>query len=127
MKYLTPYACQFVAKQLSFIEKVNLPEPIEDRFNVVSSEGEIEVTPTTCTCSSWLSMKLPCRHILAVRSRLNLNIFDETLCDKRWSADYYRASQRVFQDVEVSQDSFTFDVIELPAPKKRTLSQVHIT
>lgn len=63
----------------------------------------------------------------SVRSRLNLNIFDETLCDKRWSADYYRASQRVFQDVEVSQDSFTFDVIELPAPKKRTLSQVHIT
>ena len=124
MKYLTPYAYQFVSKQLSFKDKVNLPEPTEDTFSVVSSEGEIKVTPTTCTCSSWLSMKLPCRHILAVRSRLNLNVFDELLCDKRWSAEYYRASQRVFQDVEVHQSSCSFDVIELPAPRKRTLSQV---
>ena len=127
MKYLTPYAYQFVAKQLSFKDNVNLPEPIEDTFNIISSEGEIKVhvTPTTCTCSLWLSMKLPCRHILAVRSRLNLDIFDELLCDKRWSADYYRASQRVFQDTEVHQDSCSLDVIELPAPRKRTLS--HIT
>ena len=124
MRYLTPYAYQFVAKQLTFKDKVNLPEPREDSFNVVSSEGEIEVTPTTCACSSWLSMKLPCRHILAVRSKLNLNIFDETLCDKRWSAEYYRASQRIFQDVEIQEQSFSVDVIELPAPKKRTLSQV---
>ena len=44
----------------------------------------------------------------AVQSRLNLNIFDESLCDTLWPADYYRASQRVFQDVEVHQDSFFF-------------------
>lgn len=112
-----------MAKQLSFKDKVNLPEPIEDSFNVVSSEGEIKETPTTCPCSLWLSVKLPCRHILAVRARLNLNIFDESLCDKRWSANYYRASQRVFQDVEVHQDSFCFDVIQLPAPRKRTRSR----
>ena len=124
MKYLTPCAYQFVAKQLSFKDKVNLPEPIEDIFNIVSSEGKINVTPTTCTCSSWLSMKLPCRHILAVRSSLNLNVFDELLCDKRWSGDYYGASQCVFQDVEIRQDSCSFDVIELLAPKKRTLTQV---
>ena len=117
-KYLTPYAYQFVAKQLSFKDKFNLPETTEKIFNI---EGEINVTPTSCSCSLWLSMKLPCRHILAVWSRLNLNGLDELPCDKLWSADYYRASQRVFQDVEVYQDSCSFDVIKLPAPKKRTL------
>ena len=125
MKYLTHYAYQFVAKQLSLKDKVTLPEQMEEEsFEVMSSEGEIKVTSSSCTCSSWLSMRLPCRHILAVRSMLNLDVYDITLCDERWSSDYYKASQRVFQDEEMQQEFSSLGVIELPAPSRRTLSQV---
>lgn len=43
-------------------------------------------------------MRLPCRHIFAVRADLDLELFDdlETLCDRRWSIDYFMSSQRVF-------------------------------
>ena len=125
MKLLTPYAYQFVAKQLSLQEKVVLPEHSEEKYIVDSSEGQIEVSSSTCTCSSWLSMKLPCRHILAVRSKLNMEVFDEVLCDKRWSSDYYKASQRIFQDEVVQPELPSTSVIELPAPRKKTLSQVN--
>ena len=69
-------------------------------------------------------MKLPCRHILAARSKLGMDSFDETLFDTRWSSEYYKASQRVLQDEMVQQVSSPMSVITLPSPRKRTLSQV---
>ena len=126
MKYLTPYAYQFVAKQLSLKDKVALPEQTEEEtYEILSSEGRVSVTSSSCTCCSWLSMRLPCRHILAVRSVLNLDVYDTTLCDERWSCDYYKESQRVLQDKELQQE-FSIGVIELPLQRKRTLSQVSI-
>ena len=69
VKYLTPYAYKFVAKQMELKGKVKLPEmeasiSCQD-FNLNTSEGLIKVTPSTCQCGCWKSMKLPCRHILA--------------------------------------------------------------
>lgn len=99
MKYLTPYGYQFVAKQLNLMNKVKFTK-VGSNFQVSSSEGELESTPTSCTCCSWLSMKLPCRHIFAIRVKTGLDIYNETLCDKRWSMDYYRESQSIFQDTD---------------------------
>ena len=124
MKFLTPYAYQFVAKQIALKPKVNLTEQDDGSFEISSSEGRLEVTASACTCSSWLLMKLPCRHILAARSKLGMDSFDETLFDTRWSSEYYKASQRVLQDEMVQQVSSPMSVITLPAPRKRTLSQV---
>ena len=41
-------------------------------------------------------MTLPCRHILVVRTSQGLDLFDQALCDRRWSMEYYHLSQMVF-------------------------------
>jgi len=96
MQYLTPYAYRFVAKLMALKAKVELVNDGTEQFHVISSEGSILVSLSTCQCTSWQSMWLPCRHILAVRMNLGLDLFDEALCNRRWSMDYYRLSQRVF-------------------------------
>ena len=42
-------------------------------------------------------MRLPCRHIFAFRTFLNLPVFEITLCDTRWLKQYCRKTQRVFK------------------------------
>lgn len=73
-------------------------------FESVSSEGLITVSSSTCQCTSWRSMKLPCRHILKARSRLEISLYDESLCDKRWSTTYYQLNQRIFSSEGMSSN-----------------------
>ena len=64
MELLTPYALQFVVKQLGFVSKVKIVDQADDYFMVNCSEGIVKVTATKCTCSFHKSMQLPCRYIL---------------------------------------------------------------
>ena len=97
MKYLTPYSYRFIAKQISLIDKVKLKDiDGEQSFHTSSSEGELTVSCSSCTCMFWQSIKLPCRHIFAARSKLDLNLFNEGLCDRQWSAEYFQHNQRIF-------------------------------
>ena len=41
-------------------------------------------------------MKLPCRHILAVRDKVKIDLYSEELCDKRWHISYYKSFQRAY-------------------------------
>ena len=126
MDHLTPYAYKFLAKQIELKDKVKLCSEDEVGFCVESSEGSIHVTPSTCECTSWRSMKLPCRHILAVRAKLEIELFETHYCDKRWSTDYYQKSQHIFSnDVLTASDNQDIEIVQLPAPKKRILSQVN--
>ena len=124
MKFLTPYAFQFVAKQLNLVSKVKLTKD-GDVIQISSSEGILSTSAVSCSCISWLSMKLPCRHILAFRLETEMDVFDKVLCDKRWSMDYYRESQHIFQSMDDNDTSSpSVSVAELPAPKTHCLSQV---
>ena len=114
MQYLTPMALK--AK----VESVN---DGYEQFHVISSEGSISVSLSTCQCTSWQSMRLPCHHSLVVRMNLGLDLFDEALCNRRWTMDYYHASQRVFL-ANVDRSMSQVSVISLPTPKKKPLSQV---
>ena len=105
------------------MNKVKLTKVGND-FHISSSEGDLESAPTSCTCCSWISMKLPCQHIFAIRMELGLDVYDETLCDKRWSMDYYRESQRIVQTTDEQDVSSAVEVMELPAPRTKALSQV---
>ena len=102
MQFLTPYAYKFVLKRIELKDRVKIGEHADGDsldqpdFLIASSEGNIHVTASTCECTSWKSMKLPCRHILAVRAKLEVDLFEETLCDRRWSANYFKRSQRIF-------------------------------
>ena len=125
MQYLTPYAYQFVAKQMELKEKVQLQNKGDNTFESWSSEGLIMVTSSTCECTSWMSMKLPCRHILVVRSKLDLGLYDESLCSKRWSVAYYKLNQRIFLSGKETNDN-PLQIVHVSSPKRRTMSQVHI-
>lgn len=128
IKHLTPYAYRFIEKQLSFMDKVKLrTDDANDQSYLVSSssDGEITVTASSCMCMFWHSIKLPCRHIFAARSTLGLDLFDEGLCDRRWSSDYFKSNQRIFLHNDICESAI--DIIELPPPPppKRVLSQVY--
>ena len=120
MQYLTPYAYKFVEKQMQLEEKVKLCVNEEEQFYAMSSEGRIYVSYSMRECTSWKSMKLPCRHIFAVRVKLEVDMFEAALCDERWSSGYYKDSQRIFCD-DVHDDSPGFEVVQLPAPKKEDI------
>ena len=49
-----------------------------------------KVSSTSCACMSWMSMKLPCRHIFVVQMKLEIDLFGEELCDVCWSVQYYK-------------------------------------
>ena len=117
MEHLTPYAYKFVEKQIRLSE---LCVDEEGQFHATSSEGRINVSPLNCECTSWRSMR---RHIFAARMKLEIDMFEPTLCDKRWSSDYYKERQRIF--CESHEDSPSLEIVQLPAPRKRVLSQVH--
>ena len=127
MNFLTPYAYRFVAKQMELKEKIQ-PQQKEDDidlYEVMSSEGLLTVTKSSCQCTLWLSMKLPCRHIFATRSLLNIPLYDEFLCCQRWTADYYKLNQRIFTSVNTGPDDSAVEVTCLPSRKKHVLSQVY--
>lgn len=130
IQYLTPYANSFVTKQINLKDKVKFKLADDGEcYEVDSSEGLLHVTSTTCECTSWKSMKLPCRHIFAIRVELQFDLFEEELCEKRWSLDYYKESQRIFQNELPNNDPEPpcVHISEVPIPKKRAMSQVCCT
>lgn len=78
--------------------KVQLTDNTNEQVNVLTSEGTLAITSSTCQCIGRMSMLLPCCHILAYREKIGLNLFDKSLCDKRWTFDHYKSSQRIFSD-----------------------------
>ena len=126
MKYLTPYAYNFTAKQLDLTDKVKIPDNIitDQQATVCTSEGNINVCCSCCECLSWKSMKLPCRHIFALRKHIGMDLFDSSLCDQRWSIAYYKSKQRMFLPSDNSTE-FPVSIVSFPTPPKKTLSQVY--
>jgi len=64
IKLLTPYAFEFLHKQLELKQKVKMTDS-----GVFSSEGVLLVTEDNCQCKFWSTMRLPCQHIFAVREK----------------------------------------------------------
>ena len=65
-------------------------------MGVTSTHIFKNVTINQCCCRLWVSMKLPCCHIFFVRETLGLDLFDECICNQRWTMQYYESNQRVF-------------------------------
>lgn len=77
---LTLYAFEFLKKQ--FQSKVS--------FNQNTTEK-------TCNCQFFMAMRLPCCHIFEYRRKSSFPLYDSTLCDKRWSREFYYRSQRALK------------------------------
>lgn len=128
----TPYAFSQVRKQLSLVPKVEkFSEQPCGVYSVTTSEGCLSVTPTSCHYGFATSMKLPCRHLLALRDSLGLQLFDPDLCHKRWTKSYFHHSHRMFrQGVKASSednahpDDFISITMEESSPvRKKVLSR----
>ena len=80
---MTSYASDFVVKQLNLIEKVKDIQEKDGMYTVETKHGLKTVSTQGCGCVFRQSMKLPCRHILALRKNLKKPLFDAECCDKR--------------------------------------------
>lgn len=96
-QHVTPYAFQHLRDQLDRVDGVHVVENVGDIFRCKPSHGEMITTVSSCSCPFWVTMKLPCRHILAVRATSGVDPYNEGLVDKRWTTAYYRSNQRIFQ------------------------------
>ena len=127
MELLTPYALQFVVKQLGFVSKVKIVSQADDCFMVNCSERIVKVTATKCTCSFRKSMQLPCRHIFAVRLHLSLDLFSPELCGTRWTLAYYCSSHHVLVtgggDSSTNNDAKALTIFQNPPNTQKVVSQ----
>ena len=102
MQLLTPYALSYVIKQLQLLTKVQVAEESENsdecEYDISTSESVLHTSANGCTCAFWKSMQLPCRHLFAVRSKLNLELCSSALCSERWTLDYYHRNHRILSD-----------------------------
>lgn len=119
-KLLTSYALTYVIKQIELAKSVKLIEEVNGEFIVNTSEGKKNVSEDDCECIFRKSMKLPCRHMFALKKKLGYALFDGHCCDKRWTLAYYRATQRIFSDMPSTP---SVDLSIFDPTKKRKLSQ----
>ena len=96
-KFLTNYAANFVVNQTERSNSVNNLKRISPhQFEINTSDFVVKFSLNVCDCNFYLSMKLPCQHIFAARKMSDIDLFDESLCDMRWTASYYHRRQRIF-------------------------------
>ena len=119
-KLLTSYAFTFIIKQMKLVLKVQEIKEDGEQYFVESSEGKKVISLSSCSCIFQTSMRLPCRHMFALRAKQGKPLFDPSICDKRWTADYYRSSQRLFS-TQSSESSLA--VVCSSTKEKRKLSQ----
>ena len=100
--FLTPYAMEKLQSQIKDINNVKLYKRDDNITVVESSEGHLNVSSISCECTFFKSMKLPCKHILFVRSHEKLDLYCEDLVNKRWTLQNYKSCQRVFQPKPLS-------------------------
>jgi len=89
---LTPYAFNSLKTQFECAAETDVLE---------------KTTENNCSCLFYNSMRLPCRHIFNLRKKQSLSLYDNSLCDERWTRNYYYQNQRVFKNVEVTDSDNT--------------------
>ena len=127
LQHLTPYAFGYVKQQLSLKTKVKeFENQGNGSFTVNSTQGMISTSSTNCECCFHTAMKLPCRHIFALRLQLGQPLFCPALCNPRWGRNYYQENHLVFAQVSETIETTEMDqgIVTVGDVKpKRILSQ----
>ena len=125
---LTPYALQFIVKQLALRKKVKILNNQDGVCEVSSSEGYIlhtylyiciivnfaftcigtlSVSCDSCHCLFASSMQLPCRHMFAVRDSQQKPIYSEVGVGNRWRMSYLK---QVFGEKNATVEDCSYEV-----------------
>lgn len=108
MLLVTDQALIYILDQLKVYKSVKIKFDASHERIIKDNGVTLKVTSTTCDCGTWSSLLLPCRHIFAIRQALGVSLFDKDLCNHRWTKDYLRETQRVF--------NATNDTVSTPLP-----------
>ena len=110
---LTPYSFSIVKEQY----KLSHEYEIVDENTVPSKNGNKIVTNQSCECSFFNSMQLPCRHIFAMLSYKDVDLYQPQLVHERWTVDYFQLN------VQIRQSKAGVSVTSQQTPKRRVLSE----
>ena len=97
-EFLTPFAYGHVKNQYSLLKKVKLSAERNQSATIISGGRSITTCSNSCECSFFKVMKLPCRHIFALRSHFQMPLCDRTICHMRWTKHFYLSGHRVLLD-----------------------------
>ena len=101
--HLTSYTSDFVLKQLELSKKVPEFAQMSDSDSyTLSSNKSIIFTVDGCTCYFYTAMNLPCKHIFALRQKVGVSLFQGSLCNDRWTTNFYKRNCRIFLSNDVS-------------------------
>lgn len=128
-QFLSNYAFSLVMKEISLHDNITLQikkkEPLEYFVNVHGKK--ITVTQSGCECLSWTSNLLPCKHIFAVRKKIQLPLFDQSLCHSRWKKDVKLSSISTslpkIPEENMSNEAAGVSVTKIVLPKRLTEKQ----
>ena len=104
---LTPYAAHYICKQLTYRKEVSLSFNDDDySYSASSSEGiniyvaimsyfcnfigNLNVTRSVCHCKFFNTMKIPCRHIFAVREKEEITLLSNEDIPEHWTMAYFK-------------------------------------
>ena len=120
---LTPYAYKILQREQKGEERVTLTAS-ENSFTCQSTEGELIVTDTTCSCTSYSSIGLPCKHIFAARKEHRIPLFDNSTVNKRWTGEDYRQKLQRTTTTNAQRFSTPRRILQTPNPARKSLQQV---
>ncbi|XP_036335427.1 protein FAR-RED IMPAIRED RESPONSE 1-like [Rhagoletis pomonella] len=95
--FLTDGAFEHISDEIKRHEYVNITHVCEDGCLIERRGTTLQVTKDFCSCTTSASSLLPCRHLFAVRKSLDLSLYEERLCNMRWTKEYYKRTQRIFR------------------------------
>ncbi|XP_039300754.1 uncharacterized protein LOC120356037 [Nilaparvata lugens] len=93
---LTPYAFGLIHDRFALKDKVQIVSEISiSEFQIASSQGLLTTSESRCSCRFFYSYNLPCHHVLHVREKLSLPLFDSILVPQRWTKEFYLNNSRL--------------------------------
>ena len=101
-EWLTPFAFGHVQRQYILSKKVTKLAINADNTaaTIKTTNGNVEATLTSCECSFFTVMQLPCRHTLALRSNLQLELCNINSCHVRWTKQFYLSGHRIAAEID---------------------------
>lgn len=126
LQLLTPFAFSHVKKQYELKKNVKLLNCYEKngkQYALYNSDSGkvIETCQNSCQCSFTTVMRLPCRHMLALRTYLQISLFDHNSCHIRWTKHFYLSGHRVSLNNQIPMNNLdNYDSVHISTVKRKS-------